>query len=80
MSPIESCPRCGQRGWLEVMRVGGNSYLYCCHEWRSGGRRHRRKCYLGPVQAFVKPYIFYNQDAARRLARRILEKIEGGEE
>jgi len=80
MTRGEVCPRCGQRGWLETMRVGGNTYLYCVHERREGGVRRRHKCYLGPVSHFIKPYIFYNVNAARRLARRILENLKGGDE
>jgi hypothetical protein len=42
------CPRCGERGWLERRRVGNNEYFYCHHEYREGGGRRVRTCYLGP--------------------------------
>jgi len=46
---FELCPRCGGKvSWLEKRRVGGNTYYFAVHEWREGGKRRIRKCYLGP--------------------------------
>jgi len=46
---FELCPRCGGKiSWIERRRVGGNVYYFAVHEWREGGKRRIRKCYLGP--------------------------------
>jgi len=54
---IKICPRCGEPySWIEKRRVvrvvGGRrceyEYFYAVHEYREGGKRKIKKCYLGP--------------------------------
>lgn len=43
------CPRCGVKiNWIERRRVGDSIYYYAVHETKIEGKRHIRKCYLGP--------------------------------
>jgi hypothetical protein len=50
---IDSCPRCGLPGFLEVHTVkrDGHEYKYyrVVHVINDGGRPKRKVCYLGPV-------------------------------
>jgi hypothetical protein len=52
------CPRCGSRySYLEKMNVRGNEYYYATHEWHEGGKRFRKRCYIGPVSEYK--YVSY---------------------
>lgn len=47
------CPRCGsQYSYLERKRVYGRVYVYAVHEYREGGKRHRKWCCLGPLEGY----------------------------
>ncbi|MEM4964090.1 MAG: hypothetical protein QXT13_08080 [Pyrobaculum sp.] len=46
------CPRCGQPGYKYMERRGFRLYYYVVH---IENRRKRRKCYLGPVEGYVRP-------------------------
>jgi hypothetical protein len=48
------CPRCGQPfNYFERREQGGNVYILCVHVTKEGGKRHYRKCYLGPESQYL---------------------------
>jgi len=63
------CPRCGKVvSWIQRAKVGGRVYLYAVHEERSGGKRRRRRCYLGPSDGYEYVSRLHNEfDSLRGL-------------
>ncbi len=51
------CPKCGlPYSYLEKREVNGRVYYYAVHYYREGGKRRKRRCYLGPkVYGYVSP-------------------------
>ena len=53
MSTIKVCPRCGNSfSYIERRRRGERVYFYAVHESYEDGKRHVKKCYLGPAQYY----------------------------
>ena len=47
------CPRCGKRyDWLERKIIYGRTYVYAVHEHKEGGKKYRKRCYLGPAYGY----------------------------
>jgi hypothetical protein len=47
------CPRCGKPfRWIYSGAIYGRTYLYAVHEEVEGGKKRRRKCYLGPASSY----------------------------
>jgi len=53
---INTCPRCGQHGYIEKMRRGSNIYILYVHEKTVNGKRTRKRCYVG-----AERYIYVNK-------------------
>ena len=44
------CPKCGSPfSYIEKRKKGTKEYLYAVHVSRISGKRHVKKCYLGPL-------------------------------
>jgi len=76
------CPRCGSFGYVERRSKGGHVYVYCVHVYRDGGRRRRKRCYLGAeeydyVERFQELGLagLTDRERFRRYMRSLLEKL-----
>lgn len=50
------CPKCGKR-FTSVVRkkINNKQYVYVLHDFREGGRRREKMCYVGPVKKCDDP-------------------------
>jgi len=48
------CPRCGMPySYLDIDKRASNTYVYAIHYYYEGGKRKKRKCYLGPLESYI---------------------------
>ncbi len=80
------CPRCGQEGYVEILRrPSERSYLYVTHIVVEDGKKRRKKHYIGPVGGYENVEMFLDLglrsfheidylEIALKAVRRIVEK------
>ena len=81
---IRVCPRCKSvYSYIERKKVYGREYLYAVHEYRENGKRHKKRCYLGPAEGYIytslthrdSGLVFFGADDPKRYLRYLYDEL-----